>query len=473
MNNETTARRLRMLVCSLVLLLILEGLIRKKVGGTMKTPVFFFKDVIMIVMAFYVVPMFKSPTVQILWRGYMALVLLFVPVIAVTAIHDPVLAVFGAERYLMMPIVAFAVLGGFERSSKAVILKYLRVLAIFVVPTTLLAVMQLRLPMDHWLNLSVAGDELGAFASSGRLRVASTFSFVAQYCFFLNIELIACVAALSGYKQLPIWKKILYVSLIPALLLGAYATGSRTAVLGNASVTAIATGVLVFKGQRGTVLYLGAGVAAAYVSFLTLQAFFPEAFSVYREREEEKMLGISSETETRTTRMFTDLIYGNTPISPLGYGLGVMSNGAEKLSEYARRWRSEGYWTETDWLTTLFEGGLYLMFVWYGFRLWIIAQTMSAFLRRTKGSLVLPTAFCQGFIIVQGFVGTLGIQPPLAIWFWMVVGISTLFVLKCEEEDEEKSPVPAIEGEKPAVITTGVVRGRSKYAEWLHSGART
>src|SRR5437870_861808 len=107
MNNETTARRLRFLVCSLVLLLIFEGLIRKKVGGSMKTAVFFFKDVIMLVMAVYVVPMVKSPTVQVLWRGYMALALLFVPVIAVTALHDPFsfLALFGAERYLMMPMV--------------------------------------------------------------------------------------------------------------------------------------------------------------------------------------------------------------------------------------------------------------------------------------------------------------------------------------------------------------------------------
>jgi hypothetical protein len=171
--------------------------------------------------------------------------------------------------------------------------------------------------------------------------------------------------------------------------------------------------------------------------------------------------------------MFTDLFYGNTPVSAFGYGLGTMSNGAEKLSAYARVQRREGYWTETDWLTTLFEGGIYLMFVWYGFRLWVIAYTMTGFMRRIRGKLVLAAAFCQGFIIVQGIVGTLGIQPPLAIWFWMAVGISTLFALKCEEEDAEKSPVPSIEPAIPAAIANGRVRGRSKYAELLHSRART
>jgi hypothetical protein len=48
------------------------------------------------------------------------------------------------------------------------------------------------------------------------------------------------------------------------------------------------------------------------------------------------------------------------PPSLFGYGLGVMSNGSEKLSPYAAKWRSDN-WTETDQATTFFEGGWYLV----------------------------------------------------------------------------------------------------------------
>jgi hypothetical protein len=57
-----------------------------------------------------------------------------------------------------------------------------------IIPTTLVAVLQNSLSSSHWINLSVGGESLEAFSAGGYLRVSSTFSFTAQYSWFLVAE---------------------------------------------------------------------------------------------------------------------------------------------------------------------------------------------------------------------------------------------------------------------------------------------
>jgi hypothetical protein len=109
----------------------------------------------------------------------------------------------------------------------------------------------------------------------------------------------------------------------------------------------------------------------------------------------------------------------------VGYGLGVMSNGSDKLSDYAARWRGGGFWTETDQATTFFEGGWYLVLVWYGFRFWVIFHSIALVLRLRSLEFRIAACFAWGFIFIIGVTGTLAIQPPLAIWWWLAVGLIT------------------------------------------------
>jgi hypothetical protein len=176
----------------------------------------------------------------------------------------------------------------------------------------------------------------------------------------------------------------------------------------------------------------------------------------------------------------------------LGNGLGIMSNGSDAISAYARTFRLDE-WTETDFATTLFEGGPYLIFVWYAFRYYIILQTTRRFLFGVSRSLSLPAAFCQAFVILVGMTGTLAIQPPVAIWWWLGVGLSTTLWWRSIHPigpmpDEggglgggggrhgpapvtpsgraSRAPSPA--APLPGSPTPRPIRGRSAYAERLH-----
>jgi hypothetical protein len=148
---------------------------------------------------------------------------------------------------------------------------------------------------------------------------------------------------------------------------------------------------------------------------------------------------------------------------PLGSGLGIMSNGSNTFSDYADSFR-ETIWTETDFASTLFEGGIYLVVIWYSLRIYVVYQTTRRYLANVEGELSIPAAFCQGFVITAGVTATLGIQPPIAIWWWFSVGTAVLFWWKCieprrNEQGEVINPLPQKKK----------IQGQSPYARRLHN----
>ena len=71
---------------------------------------------------------------------------------------------------------------------------------------------------------------------------------------------------------------------------------------------------------------------------------------------------------------------------------------------------------------TIFEGGYYLVFTWMGFRIFVVLLAVFTALSIKRSNLFLSAAACTGYIITFGLSGTLGIQPPMAIWFWLAIG---------------------------------------------------
>ena len=343
MKDQTPARPLRILICVLVVTLIFEGIIRKWVGGSMKTIVFFVKDFLVLIIAYKVAQMPKAAPIQALWRAYLYLLFLFIPVVLATAFRDPILAVFGAERYLLMPFVVFGVYGAFENVGMDVILSYARKLALFLIPITLLAMVQLRLPEGHWLNGDVAGGSVEGFSAGGKLRISSTFSFNAQLAMFLSMQVMICAIVLNEFKRMAKWQKVVYGALPFALLMTSYATGSRSAVLGNAAVVGISVLLGMLKGHRKGLAKFAAAAAGLYLGFFVMKSLFPDAFVAYAAREEGKYLSISAENKGRVISMFTD-VFGDSEIwSMFGHGLGTMSNGSDKISHYAYGIRRTGF----------------------------------------------------------------------------------------------------------------------------------
>jgi hypothetical protein len=460
--EDKQTRRLRQTLTFLVYLLVFEGLARKLEPGIVGILIFLFKDVVVLFMGWQLATQHKiPPAIHFLFIGYVAAIILFVPCIFSTATHDPLLAVFGAKQYLLYPIVGIATFVAFQNATVTDVIAFCRRVALLMIPTGLVAVLQTQLSPDNWLNLSVDGASLADFSSAGHLRVSSTFSFVSQFCGFLNMEMFMLFLALHGWKTLE--KKWLYVLPVVLLVVCSYLTGSRGAVVGNTMVIVIAVALCVLRfevGKIANLLWIGGFLFVVVVSF---QYLFPSLMATYSVREGGQVVGVSPEVRERVYGAFFGWMAHAHSVPFFGNGLGIMSNGSDSLSAYSRSFRST-QWTETDLATTYFEGGTYLMFVWYGFRYYIIYQTTRRILFGVSRALLLPAAFCQAFVILSGLTGTLGMQPPAAIWWWLGVGLSTtLWWKSVRPVDEPPAPPPP-----ERVIAPRGIRGRSAYAEQLH-----
>jgi hypothetical protein len=465
MNTSVHARRLRQILFALVLLITFEGLLRKMAPSELRLPIFLLKDVFVLALAFYVVRMPVSETLRSLWVAYVALAVLMLPLIVMTAYHDPLLSIFGAKQYLLYPFVGFATFTAFENAPMETVLRFFRWVSLLLIPTTILALVQSRLPSDHWLNMSVKGESLTAFSAEGELRVSSTFSFAAQYCAFLNAQMFIVWIAFQGWSKRNLAWKIIVPSLIPLIVISSYVTGSRSAVVGNLAIVIMAIGFVALKFRLGNLIHIGVAILVLYLTVLAVNHFAPKETKAYSAREQGHLVGFSSEIKERVYSSFFQVSNDRSLHTFLGNGLGVMSNGSDTFSTYAAIMRYRNYWTESDFPTTLFEGGYYLAVIWYGFRLFVILKTFGNFLFYVTPEYVVSMGFCQGFITVSGAVATLALQPPVAIWWWLAVGTSVLFSWKCiappDSEEKPQDPLPQAPVKTP--------RGRSLYADVIHT----
>jgi hypothetical protein len=500
---------LRRTLLGLAILLTFEGLLRKLEPNFIGILIFLFKDVVILIMGFKIFRYHRlNPAINFISISYITVAFFLIPCFLRTMAHDPLLAVFGAKEYLLYPIVGLAVFVVFENAPVDRVIRFARVIACLMIPAGLVAILQTELPSTSWINLAVDGSNLEAFTSAGHVRVSSTFSFVSQFCCFLNMQMYMVFFALhGGIRKLPPFKKLLYLAPIPLLIVSSYLTGSRGAVVGNTMVLVFAVGLTCLRFELRKLLGFLWIAGAIIIFIIGFQALFPGLMATYTVREKGHAFGVSNEIQGRildaafgwTRHIFEVPIFGN--------GIGLMSNGSTSISWYSQNFRIASGWTETDFASTLVEGGPYLMLVWYTFRYYIIFQTTRRFLFQTSKELFTVGAFCQGYVILVGLTGTLGIQPPIAIWWWFGVGLSTTLWWRSIHPllpDEAPAPVvvepvrpiraarpnraplttpapslnapsaqpaapaSAPETPPPPGLPTKPVRGRSSYADRLH-----
>jgi hypothetical protein len=415
------------LLCLVVLSVVFEGIGRKLLPRSLGLVIFFLKDILTVILLLVCLSTKPNADASRLLGVLATLAVLLLPCVMLTALHDPVLAVFGLKQYALFPTIAVAVCLAYLPHHPRQLFSLFRIIGLSVIATTLVAVAQNQLSAANWLNLSVAGEDLSGFSAGGYLRVSSTFSFVGQYCYYLNA---LCYGLPAYFYFSALFRgrgaKLQVPVLVGLFVVGMYVTGSRESVIGNAAILGLAGMLSVFLAGQKVVANLLIFAVLGAVVFVVVRSQHPEFFAAYetrssgtaevshhREIEERVMSGLLGWTSGTA----------NAPPSFFGYGLGVMSNGSQKLSSYAASWRASGFWTETDQLSTFFEGGWYLMFIWYGFRSWVVIYCLGQLLRMRSLKLRGVACFPVGFVMVIGAVGTLALQPPLAIWWWLAVGL--------------------------------------------------
>lgn len=439
------SRKCRRLLYALVFLLVFEGLLRKLLPP-LSLPIFFMKDILCLYGLVLVNSVRLSGNVLRLHALYKKLFLLFLPVVFFTLIRDPVLVVFGLKQYLLYVVVGILVPLAFPAPLFNDFKKFVAFFSLLIIPTTMVAVMQNSLPGSHWLNLSVDGGSLEGFSAGGRLRVSSTFAFTGQYGFFLNAVAVFYAARFflkPNYKNffLNNIDQLLLISIGVALLIGIFITGGRTSVLGTAACVMVGLALLMYLSPKQ---FLKKGIVSVLfllVSLSVLRVAKPEYFAAYDARSTDT--GSYSQSADIKSRAFTNFLGWTKFVQSrdmlgniFGRGLGVMSNGSERLSNYASNVKGSGVAPESDMEIVAWEGGLYLWLTFYGFRLYMVWFCFRLLRSLKDKKLVAAAAFLMGLVILSALIGGMSKQPPISIWWWLSIG--SMLVIKSVDDGMRK-----------------------------------
>ena len=422
----------RILLYALVSTLVFEGLVRKLLPSSIGIVVFFLKDILCIIAFFITYGKVTSSLIFSIKQKWVWVSVAFIPLLILALVLDPPLSAFAAKQYLLYTVVVLLVQYSFFNNSYSYLKTFLFCFSIFLLITSGVAILQNSLPGSSWLNLSVNGDSLENFSAGGYLRVSSTFSFTGQYSWFLNVAcpLLITYIVISAIttKRVSIIQFVYWIVLSVAFIISIFVTGGRTAVIGAGGTVVIGFFFLLLK-RPLWVLSTGIFIMMGILLLLSaLEAYKPEYFAAYEQRSS------GSETQTHEQEVQERIQGGLTDWTTwfwkedfaniiMGNGLGVMSNGSEQLSSYARDIKKSGFWTETDTATIFWEGGLYLAVIWYAFRFFIILMCFRLYWSFKEKRLNFAGAFLLSYILITGTIGTLSIQPPIAIWWWLSVGI--------------------------------------------------
>lgn len=425
-NQEAKARKL---IYALLVVLIFEGVLRKALP-VLGIGIFFLKDVLCVVGLYFFVQTKLSVTSKKTATFFKAAIIFIYPLLLYNLFIDPILVVWGGKLYLLYFVVAILMTIAFPADYKNRFRFFSNILGILIVISVLTGALQLNLPTTHWLNRSVGGESLEAFSSAGKLRISSTFSFTTQYSYFL---VFACALFFAFFfiniknKKSSLLFLLIQLGILILLMVGGFSTGGRSAVLGIVLIIVIGFICIGLNNPFFALKKTLIPILLLLFVFPLIQIWKPEYFAAYTERssgnKNDEILG-------RVLEPFIQL----KSSSFLGHGMGVMTNGSDKISSYAASIRNSGFWTETDFSTIVWEGGLYLTVVWYGFRLFVIFTSFRILLSIKDNNFYSAGAFLFAYILVQGLIGTLTIQPPLAIYFWICFG-ALICIQKFDEFD--------------------------------------
>lgn len=346
---STTGR----LFISVMLILILEGAIRKWVSDSSTLPLILLRDLL----ASYVV-------VHALTHGHFRRQRAVLQIMVVWSAcvlgwgllqltlgesNFPVLLI-GLRFWLLYFWFAVAAAAGMSERDYIAALRVLLALLVLMAP---LVVLQRYSPPGAFVNKSLDGDAEDIFVViAGVVRTTGTFSFTSGFTIFVNACAPFALGAFEARKRTA-WHRVLALTVLAALIICTLVSGARASFVYAAGMLGLfLLGNLLFAPMRRKGIAL---VAAVLVTLLvgTLAFLFQGAVDAIQERFQ--VAAQSEDFFARTVSIFLGEPGTLERADWLGAGLGIGSN----LAQYVQTGgRVVFIYAETEAGRTLIEGGV-------------------------------------------------------------------------------------------------------------------
>lgn len=399
LTNDISYPLYRNMIWVYVVLLIIEGALRKWFLPSLATPLLVVRDPIVI---WLVVVGLRKGWLNFLYVKMMMIVCTLSFVLSLLfGHHNLLVALFGWRIYFFHFPMIFIIGQMLTRDD---ILRICRFFLYVSIPMTVLIVIQFYSPSTAWVNLGIGGEGTAGFSGTGQfMRPSGVFSFTSGYVAFQG--LVGCilfyylVANRALEEKYRINNCLLTIILIFNMI--AIPTSiSRTLFFQTVVFVTflILTGLFKQNMRFKIVRFLCIGAAA--IALLTITGMMETSISAFTTRFEEANKAEGGLEGTLGERYLGGLLGAllNIDIPVSGYGLGLGTNVGAKLM--GGNMYSFGFNGEVEWQRIVGESGFILGLLIIIIRLlFSLSLLKKSYQRLTQQSDILPWMLSAGMIL--------------------------------------------------------------------------
>ncbi len=323
-------QRWRMAVKAALVLVVIEGALRKWVVPGAQDLAYFAKD-LMLVGAYIgflrdetrsrlAGPSLPVPTLLLMLGGLFGLIEVFNPELPNVAV-----GLLGWKAYFLYIPMIWVLPATFRTDAE--LWNFLRRYVLLAIPIGMLGLLQFNAAPDSQLNAYARGGaeaDIATFGSANRARVTGTFSYISGYTMYLQATAILLLALLATLRWKVNRNRLLFLSLGVALL-SMFTTGSRSPVFMMVALFPVYLGLSVLgeRGASSTILRVAGG---ATVLAMLIGLFGDDAITAFRERAS----GTTDASERVLEPFYAPWRMANE-VGMFGYGIGATHPASEKL----------------------------------------------------------------------------------------------------------------------------------------------
>ena len=457
-------RAVRISIWVYLILLLLEGALRKWALPSLSDPLLIIRDPVVLVIYFFAIRARVFPfNAYVILLGIVGGLSVLVTVLV---LYDylplkVILAVVGygfRTDFLHLPLI-FVMASVLDLED---VKKIGRWTLLLTIPMAVLMVVQFKASPDAFINKTVGLSEAQQMATAGgKIRPPAIFSFISGPVFYLSA---AAAFVIYGALVEGIYKGWLLFAASAAILVGVMVSGSRACVLA-VGVVALAILIIVLVRPSAVNKIGGTLLAVTIIGFLLILfgsrvPFLREGMDVLSERfttsAEAAETTVVGGLVERVAHEFTEPLeyYFNIPLT--GYGLGVGTAGGARFLVG----QSALLLTENEWVRNIAESGPLLGLGFVILRIALTLKIFKASLRALKAGEVLSILLFS--IVITGLPnGALG-QPTTLGFTVVLAGLC----LAATNFDQAEDPDALEESVEPKRLPR-----RSVFADRIHGPA--
>ena len=409
----------RRAVKAALVLLVIEGAIRKWVLPGASDTIYFLKDFVLLgAYAGYLLDRDREPTRGM---GHMRVILAVSATFVVLQafnmrMNSLVVGIFGMKVYLFYVPLCFMLKSMFRSSNE--LETWLRRYLLLAAPVCLLGFVQFLSPPSSVLNIYATGDAvpISTFGVHGNPRITGTFSYISGHGIYVFISLVFAIVLLR-VRQSGIWR-VLLVSVAVLIVGNTFMTGSRGPVLAEGLFL---IGFLWLSGAASVSQTRSSFAPILVAGVLCLAAsiyWFDDAISAFFERATT-----SDSLTERIADSYREPLRVLYEEDMFGFGTASSHPGGAALRNRFNLSDADiaPPPAELEPVRVFFELGLVGFLAWYALRsylLWTLWRTSKV----VSSPLLRNLALAAFLIHAIQLSGSLVLNQTFAIYYWLTAG---------------------------------------------------